>query len=215
MLTAVLFLLTAAVFCLAQPGDEGTISISVVDEHGREVRGASVDEASIGTGRPIFLGRGFPTAAERGFKPLFRPRDEHRSSFVAATYCKHDHGYAIQVKAPGYEPKVQTGSLRDCQANENVVLKRSSEPIPAFEPLTTLSGKLTDQNGRPITRRFLIVREGKEYVPLIAKDGSYSARLLPGLYEIIFNEFNCTEYTIRNYRLGDVPRVLTLTADCD
>lgn len=97
----------------------------------------------------------------------------------------------------------------------NVVLKRSSEPLPSFEPLTVLSGKLTDQRGRPITRRFTIIREGKEYLPKINKDGTYSARLLPGLYEIIFNEFNCTEYTMKNYRIGAQPRTLNFTPDCD
>lgn len=204
----------ASVAVWAQPGDDGTISVNVVDEQGKEVRGASVDEATVGTGRPILLGRGFPTAVERGFKPLFRPRDDYRSSFIAQTFCKRERSYSIEVKAPGYETKMHTGSLRDCDLKVDVVLKRSAEPIPAFEALTTLSGKLTDQNGKPITRRFLIIREGREYVPMIAKDGSYSARLLPGLYEIVFNEFNCTEYTIRNYRIGTQPRTLNFTADC-
>ena len=58
-------------------------------------------------------------------------------------------------------------------------------------------------------------REGKEYIPVIAKDGSYSVRLLPGLYDIIFNEFNCTEYTIRNYRIASAPKTLNFTADCE
>ena len=97
----------------------------------------------------------------------------------------------------------------------NVVLKRSTEPLPVFEPLTMLSGKLTDQNGRPILRRFMIIREGKEYLPRINKDGTYSARLLPGLYEIVFNEFNCTEFTIKNYRIASEPRTLNFTPDCN
>lgn len=215
LITAVLFLVSAAGVVMSQPGDDGTISVTVVDEQGREIRGASVDEATVGSGRPIFMGRNFPTAAERGFKPLFTPRDEHRSSFIAPTFCKSGGNYSINVKAAGYETRIVSEPLKSCEAEVKVVLKRSSEPLPAFEPLTLLSGKLVDQRGRPITRRLMIIREGKEYIPEIGKDGSYTARLLPGLYEIIFNEFNCTEFTMRNYRIGSEPRTLNFTPDCE
>lgn len=214
LFTGVLFVAAAsAVF--GQPGDDGTLSVNVVDEKGNEIRGASVTEATVGTGRPVFMGRNFPTVTERAFKQLFTPRDEYRSSFIAPTFCKSGGSFSIKVSAPGYESRIISEPTKSCDAQMNVVLKRSSEALPSFERLTVLSGKLLDQRGRPITQRFTIIREGKEYIPKIGKDGSYSARLLPGLYEIIFNEFNCTEFSMRNYRIGSEPRTLNFTPDCE
>ena len=205
------FLLAFAV--RAQPGNEGTLAVNVIDSAGSSVRGAMVAEGPRQTGQGVFIGRIFPTTAERDFKRLFRPRDETLSSFIAPIYCVRDSRYSLLITAPGYEDLNFAGTVKNCQEEINVTLKRNFESLSDFEKLSRLSGRLTIDDGRPI-RRFLIVREGKEYVPKVGANGSFSVQLSPGLYEIVFDEPRCTQYRIKDLLIGTEPRTLDLTANC-
>ena len=71
-----------------------------------------------------------------------------------------------------------------------------------------------DQNGRPLGHRFHLVKGRFKYRPRIADDGSYSMKLAPGLYEISFTPYNCSEYSIKNFRMYERSRTLDLTVDC-
>ena len=201
-------------FVFAQPGNDGTLSIDVVDDSGTPVRGAIIDNGPRLPGQGIFIGRIFPAADYRNFKRLFRPRDGSLSSFIAPTFCDRNSRYSITVTAPGYQASDVAEILKSCADQITVKLKRNSDPLPKNESLTRLAGTLTADDSRQI-RRFLIVKEGTEYVPKVDRDGKFSVLLAPGLYEIVFDEPRCTEYRIKDYRIAAEPRILNLNADCE
>lgn len=206
-------ILSAAIF--GQPGDDGTLSVNIVDSNRKPVRGAYVKSAGPGEGKSrAFLGRIFPTVVEAGDHPLFQPRDAEFSGFIATIRCRHSASYSIKVTAPGYETLIYDGRLRGCADEITVMLKRTAEPLPQLDPLCLLSGKLADQNRRPMSHRFRIIQGRHTFVPLIGADGSYSVKLTAGLYEIAFSPYNCSEYNIKNYRIYDKPRTLDITVDC-
>ncbi|HKP68482.1 MAG TPA: hypothetical protein VJV05_04310 [Pyrinomonadaceae bacterium] len=211
---ALLAILLTGSVGIAQPGDDGTLSVTIVDKSNQPIRGARVAEAGPGNGQTTFLSRIFSDAASRGFKPLFKPRDAERSSYIADMRCWRGQKFAIKVSAEGYEPLVIADTVSSCEQELRAELKRDGSPLPALDPLFVLKGRLSDQNGRPITRRFLIVREGVEFVPRISANGDYVVKLTPGFYEIRFEEFGCTEHVIKNYKIADRSRTLDFTVDC-
>ncbi len=188
--------------------------MTVVDASGSPIREASVREAPVGSGGGSFMGRALPDAVSRDFKPMFDPRDGERSAFIAKVRCSRGLGYAIRIAAEGYDPLIKSGRINSCADEIEVVLTRNSTPLPAFDALTVLKGRLLDHLGRPITRRFKIVRDGVSYTPKISAAGEYSAKLAPGLYEIRFEPYGCTEHLIKNFRIEQQPRTLNFTVDC-
>jgi hypothetical protein len=167
-----------------------------------------------GKSRGFMIGRIFPTVVEAGYHPLFQPRDAEFSGFIANIRCRRSAPYSLKVTAPGYETLIHDGTLRGCADEVTVTLKRSAEPLTQAEPLYLLSGKLLDQNNRPIAHRFRIIQGRHTFVPLISSDGRYSVKLTAGLYEIAFSPYNCSEFNIKNYRIYDKPRTLDIVVDC-
>lgn len=199
---------------IAQPGDDGTLSVTIVDKSNQPVRGARVDEAGPGNGQTTFLSRVFSDASSRGFRPLFNPRDAERSAYIADMRCWYSKKFAIQVSAEGYEPVVITDSVRECNQELRVELKRNGSPLPTFEKLFVLKGRLSDQTSRAITNGLVVVHEGVEFMPKVAANGDYSVKLTRGLYEIRFWSPRCTEWVIKNYEISTNDRTLDFAADC-
>lgn len=214
VLAIILLVIFLPIINFSQPGQKyGTLSIDVVDENGKPVRGVQIK--AVANGRSALFRGAFPPLAEINFKKQFNPRDAQESSFVATTYCysREKFSYAINVSAVGYDPVVKAGEIRSCSESVEVVLKRNGQPIPAYEELSELRGHLTDQDRKAVTDRLSIFGD-KEYVPKISAAGDYAAKLPIGVYHVLFNPVGCTEYQIRNIRIDESPKTLNLQVDC-
>lgn len=194
----------------AQPGDESTFIVEVIDKAGKPIRDASVDEGFVG-----FIRSPFSTAVERGFKQLFMPTDGESSSFVAEMHCVRRGGYSIKVSAQGFHPAVKKDVIRSCPEVVKVVLESNGETRPKFEKLAELSGKLTNNLGQPVVYGLKIFFERFEYAPKVAANGTYSIKLKPGEYRIQFKPYDgCAEFELNRYPIGAEDKVLDFKTEC-
>lgn len=204
---AACIVLSAAVF--GQPGEEGYLSVNVVDGSGNPIPDSRVLDAYIAPGRMIIEGHNkFDNSQSR-----YKPRDAERSSFVRRIVC--GERYSIAVSAAGYASAIkQDVAPRTCPAEVTVVLERTG-PRPAYpKKLITVSGRIKNQNGISMDGWLRIFEDRKEYIPKIAADGSFSVKLSAGTYQINFNHHRCNNFQITNYRIGSEPKTLDLDADC-
>jgi hypothetical protein len=193
----------------AQPGPEGYLSVNVVDGSGNPIPDARVLEAQIAPGRMVIEGYNkFDNSQSR-----YKPRDAERSSFVARIVC--GERYSIAVSAAGYESVIKENAApRTCPAEVTVVLERTY-PRPAYpKKLITVSGQIKNQNGISMDGWLRIFEDNKEYIPKIEPDGTFSAKLSAGTYQIKLEHHRCNQFLINNYRVGPEPKTLDLDADC-
>lgn len=207
------FIFAASIFLsaavLGQPGPEGYLSVRVVDGSGNPIPDARVLDAYVAPGRIIIEGHNkFDNSQSR-----YKPRDAERSSFVARIVCGEK--YSIAVSAAGYASVIKENvALRTCPAEVTVVLERT-DPRPAYpKKLILISGRIKNQNGISMDGWLRIFEDRKEYIPKIAPDGSFAAKLTAGNYQIKFDHHRCNNFQITDYRIGPEPKTLDLDADC-
>lgn len=207
LFTAVLFLAASAVV-FGQPGPEGYLSVNVVDESGNPIPDARVLEASVTPGRVVIEGHNiFDNPPSK-----YLPRDAERSSFVGLIVCGRKTSIAVQ--AAGYASVIKEDVARTCPAEVTITLIRTNEQPAYPKKLITLSGLIKNHNGLPLDGWFRIFEENKQYVPRVAPDGSFTAKLSAGTYVIKFEHHRCNLIQIANYRVGPDAKTLDLYADC-
>jgi hypothetical protein len=198
-----------SVVVLAQPGPEGYLSVNVVDVSGNPIPDARVLDAYIAPGRMIIEGH----SKLDDSRSRYKPRDAERSSFVTRIVCGEK--YSIAVSAGGYASVIKENvAPRTCPSEVTVVLERT-DPGPAYpKKLILVSGRIKNQNGISMDGWLRIFEDNKEYLPKVASDGSFSAKLSAGTYQIKFDHHRCNNFQITNYRVGPEPKTLDLDADC-
>jgi hypothetical protein len=209
MRAAFLFALLLAASIHAQPGAAGNLSIKVVDVSGNPIPDSRVLQASISGSRIVIEGHSIFDSPPSHYKP----RDAERSSFVGRVWCGRDT--SIHVSAAGYRSVIKEDVAKTCPAEITVVLERT-DPQPVYaKKLITLAGRLKDPGGLDLDGWLRIVQETIEYVPKINADGTFSAKLAAGIYQIKFDHFRCNQFLISNYRIGPEPKTFDINADCE
>lgn len=197
--------LVLSVFCflsvMAQPGGYA-VFVSAVDSKGQPIRDAWVKVIPRRDG----IGNIFDQS--------FLPTEGSHSKFAAAIRDRGKGEYDIEVTASGYDPVRKTILIECCSKTHEVVLERSSEPLPELPKLVTLSGLVTNTFGEGMYGLRIQGPSGYTYSAEVDPSGRYSIKLIPGLHRIEFWPSSCTRYTLEDYLIGTEDKILNLTTEC-
>jgi hypothetical protein len=190
----------------AQPGEYGNLTVNVVDGNGAPIGESMVLQASVRE-------RGYTIEGHGPFQDTwFKPRDARRSSFIGEIVC--GGRFSVAVSAPGYRTKIESSRAERCPAEVSVVLERDGNPVPPPRRLTRISGTLTAHAGLYLDGAFRLKQDQLTYIPRIRSDGQFSFELPPGIFNIEFAHYKCSQYLITGYRIGPEPRILPIDANC-
>jgi hypothetical protein len=195
----------------AQPGWD-FVFVNVVDGSGERIRDAWVKVIPRGDSAPSFLdpSRRQINIVDRSFLPT----DGSHSRFVAWIIARTSGEYEVEATAEGFHPLRKTITMSRSSSEHTFVLEPNGKPRPVFPKLVTLSGRMMNTFGEPMSGLRVQGPTGYFYSPEFDGEGNFTIEVVPGDYRIEFWPASCTRYTLEDYVIGESGRVLNLTTEC-